>query len=79
MAEVVGRAFIVIALFTDEPTQLEPLVSTTLTFPAPAAPHVTVMLLVFVPEVCAPPVIVHTYVLPTVLVEPKAVIEESPI
>ena len=59
MADVAGKAFIVIALFIADPTQVAAFVSTTLTFPAPAAPHVTVILFVVVPEVCAPPVIVH--------------------
>jgi hypothetical protein len=68
IALVDGLALMVTALLTATPTHPEALVSTTLTFPAPALAQLTVMLLVVVPVACVPPVIVHTYVLPAVLV-----------
>jgi hypothetical protein len=68
IAPVDGLALMVTALVTATPIQPEELVSTTLTFPAPALPQLTLMLLVFVPVTCVPPVIVHAYVLPAVFV-----------
>ena len=59
MADVVGLALIVIGALTAVPAQPAAFVSVTLTFPAPAAPHCTVMMLVLLPVNCVPPVIVH--------------------
>ena len=54
-----GNGLTPIALLTAVPTQLDALVSKTLTLPAPATPQSTVMLLVVVPDAWAPPVIVQ--------------------
>ena len=64
--EVVA-VLIVTERLTGVPTQPAALVSVTCTLPAPAAPQSTVMLFVFAPLACVPPVITHAYVLPAVL------------
>jgi hypothetical protein len=60
MAEVVGFALIVTGKFTAAPGQVAAFVSTTDTFPDPAAAQFTVILLVVPPLACVPPVIVQT-------------------
>lgn len=55
IGEVVGAPYMVIGKFTGAPTHPAELVSTALTFPEPAAPQFTVMLLALPPLTCTPP------------------------
>ena len=64
----VGPLLIVTGRLIGFPTHPLELVSTTRTLPAPEAPQFTVILLVFPPLACVPPVMVQVYVLPGVLI-----------
>jgi hypothetical protein len=59
IVEVVGFALIVTGKFTAAPGQVAAFVSTTDTFPIPAAAQFTVILWVVPPLDCMPPVIVQ--------------------